>query len=281
MVRNIIKNFCVSLTIILSLMGCSDNQNVDIATMYKVYGNEIADIPGILNDLSQKSIYFGHQSVGKNILSGVDYWNTEGMHQLSIKESRDFADSSATSFIHFRIGQNENPILKIDDFYNTIPEIRSESKKIAFFKFCYVDFTEETDTEAVFNHYKSKMLELQDSYPDIILVLFTVPLKSVRKGIDAIAYRVRYGKDTSKEDNVKRNEFNERIRKELGREFPVFDLAKTEATLPDGSLNTYKFNGEQYSALCSLYTNDGGHLNETGAKIVAFNLLSFLAGLPE
>ncbi len=87
MVRNIVKNFCLYLIIIISITGCSDNQNVDITKMYKVYGNEIADVPGMLNDLSQKSIYFGHQSVGKNILSGIDYWNTEGIDQISIIES--------------------------------------------------------------------------------------------------------------------------------------------------------------------------------------------------
>lgn len=281
MVKHIIKSLSLFLVILIGLTGCSDNKNVDITKMHKVYGNEIADVPVMLNDLSEKSIYFGHQSVGKNILSGLDYWNSQGNTQLTIKESRDFSDTITASLTHFRIGQNRNPSMKIDDFRNTVPGISSENEKIAFFKFCYVDFNAETDTEDLFSQYKSTMIKLQENYPDIQFVLFTAPLKSVRKGIDAIKYRVRYGKDTSKEDNVKRNEFNEKLKNELGGEFPVFDLAKTEATLPDGSLNTYEYMGEQYTAMCSIYTNDGGHLNETGAKIVAFNLLSFLSDLPE
>ncbi len=281
MIGFIKKSFTLSLLILVITTGCSNHQNVDIKTMHKVYGNEVADVPHMLDDLAEKSIYFGHQSVGKNILSGLEYWNNEGNQQLNIIETRDFSDSTSSSLMHFRIGQNRKPFLKIDDFYNSVPGISSENQKIAFFKFCYVDFSAATDTEKLFSQYKSTMLELQENYPDMHFVLITAPLKSVRRGIDAIKYRVRYGKDTSKEDNVKRNEFNEKLRNELGGKFPVFDLAKVEATQPDGSLNTYEYNGEQIPALYSLYTNDGGHLNETGAKIVAFNLLSFLSDLPE
>ena len=42
---------------------------------------------------------------------------------------------------------------------------------------------------------------------------------------------------------------------------------------------TFEKDGRTYYALAPLYTNDGGHLNETGRKVVAEKLLYFLASL--
>ena len=67
------------------------------------------------------------------------------------------------------------------------------------------------------------------------------------------------------------------MKTELGDEFPIFDLALVEATLPDGELNTYDYEGNTYPSLCYSYTSDLSHLNAVGSQIVAYNLLSFLA----
>jgi len=66
----------------------------------------------------------------------------------------------------------------------------------------------------------------------------------------------------------------------VGRE-PFFDLAKLESTFPNGSQSTFTKDGNIYAALVPDYTNDGGHLNEKGRRIVAEHLLVYLAQLSQ
>jgi hypothetical protein len=72
-------------------------------------------------------------------------------------------------------------------------------------------------------------------------------------------------------------EFNGMIMNDLAKIMPVFDLAAAESTRPDGSIETYRFKGEEYPCVPYYYRSDFGHLNEAGARIVSYNLLAFLA----
>jgi len=70
------------------------------------------------------------------------------------------------------------------------------------------------------------------------------------------------------------------MRQEYQENGNLFDIAEIESTLPDGSKVTYDYMGNTYYALAPQYTNDGGHLNEAGRRIVvAQQLLLFLARL--
>ena len=81
----------------------------------------------------------------------------------------------------------------------------------------------------------------------------------------------------SYDDNIKRSEFNDRLREEYGTKEFLFDLATLESTYPDGSKAIFKDSGKTYYHMVPDYTDDGGHLNERGRKIIAENLLIFLA----
>jgi lysophospholipase L1-like esterase len=85
--------------------------------------------------------------------------------------------------------------------------------------------------------------------------------------------------DTKREGNIKRNQFNTMLKAEYEGKEPIFDLAGIESTYPDGKNETFEKDGRTYYALAPLYTNDGGHLNKTGRKVVAEKLLYFLASL--
>ncbi len=82
-------------------------------------------------------------------------------------------------------------------------------------------------------------------------------------------------------DNIKRNQLNEMITKEYKGEKPIFDLAKAEYTLKDGSKSSFSSNGKTYYSLAPDYTYDSGHLNKKGRKVVAEQLLVLLANLSE
>ncbi len=68
------------------------------------------------------------------------------------------------------------------------------------------------------------------------------------------------------------------IKQYEGKE-PIFDIAKIESTFPDGTRSSFTKDGKTYYSMVPEYTYDGGHLNETGRKKVAEQLLILLAQL--
>lgn len=127
------------------------------------------------------------------------------------------------------------------------------------------------------------MNELKSRYPKTVFVNITVPLTTPPTGFTASAKRAvkqLFGKHFIRlEDNIKREEFNEKLRNECRGREPLFDLARVESTFPDGTRASLTKEGKTYYSLVPDYTNDGGHLNESGRKLVAEHLLVFLSNL--
>ena len=231
--------------------------------------------------LSSKRIYFGHQSVGYNIVDGIkDIMQEREQIDLNIIETTSADDFSDSVFAHSRIGQNTDLSSKMEAFSQTIRQGLGEKSDIAFFKFCYVDITEKTNVEKLFASYKQTMQSLQKEFPDTVFLYATVPLRTVKSSWKTWVKKL-IGKDYIWEyaDNIKRNEFNKMIREEYGHTGRIFDIARAESTYPNGKREKFKFKGIEYAALVPAYTNDGGHLNKTGRRQVAAHLLSLMAGV--
>src|SRR5450631_767230 len=75
-------------------------------------------LPGdSLSRLSQKTVYFGHQSVGANILEGIrDILKAEPQQLWTIVESREPGTVKAPALVHSWVGRNGLPVSKLDDF---------------------------------------------------------------------------------------------------------------------------------------------------------------------
>jgi hypothetical protein len=231
------------------------------------------------NRLAQEKIYFGHQSVGYDIIDGLRSVMVKHPEiKLNIVEIKDLAAIKAGMFSHSQVGKNEDPASKTNDFALKI-EAADGAIDIAFHKYCYVDVNATTDVEKIFAHYKEKMNYLQQKYPDTKFVHITMPLTTVQKGIKAWIKKI-LGQPLGGEDsNVKRNRFNKLIISEYQGKAPVFDIASVEATKPDGKMTIFVKGDSEYLAMYPGYSNDGGHLNSQGQKTVAEQLLVFLAGL--
>lgn len=230
-----------------------------------------------LEKLSNMKIYFGHQSVGFNILDGVKDIDDGKFNIVEISENFNFNKSG---FYHSRIGSNGGPISKIDNFYENVMNGGGETADVVFLKLCYVDINAETDVEAVFNHYVKVMTELAEKYPKLKIVHFTVPLivnESTWK--TKIKSAIKKSVIWEYEGNKKRNQYNEMIKQYYDGKEPVFDIAKFESTRPDNTESTFEYGGKTYLELNDQYSSDGGHLNETGRKWIAAHLLSFLTDL--
>jgi hypothetical protein len=77
-------------------------------------------------------------------------------------------------------------------------------------------------------------------------------------------------------ENVLRNRYNERLRREYEGREPLFDIARLESQTAEAP-TTFTFRGEQFFALNPAYTPDNGHLNEQGRRVVAAGFLDALA----
>jgi hypothetical protein len=236
-----------------------------------------ADLGSQLQAVSRQRMFFGHQSVGKNILDGLDAIAREAGVPLRIAER---GSLSTPGLVHTFVGENQKPLSKIEAFRREIDEGAGRGAEIAFFKFCYVDFSPDSDVEQLFQAYRSAHEDLRRRHPGVTLVHVTVPLTVTQRGVKARIKRLLGRRPAGELENVRREAFNTLIRSTYGGKEPLFDLARIESTYEDGGRSEFVLEGKRYPALVPAYTDDGEHLNAVGRRRAALGLVEFLAALP-
>jgi len=230
--------------------------------------------------ISKKRIFFGHQSIGFNIIDGIkDLMKKNPPYKLNIIETNNAVEFNAPIFAHARLGKNMDFKSKIQDFCTLMEKGIGDKTDFAFFKFCYVDVIECTDIDKMFAAYKNSLSYLNKMYPKTTFIHFTVPLTSLQNGPKAWIKKIIGMPVGGSLDNIKRNQFNELLKKKYNAKEPIFDIAKIESTFPNGTNSLFKRDGKSFNTLVPAFTYDGGHLNEIGRMIVAKYLLSFLVTL--
>jgi len=268
-------SLCAIVALVLSACGGGEMTDSSIKK---------ADINGVSQEdweeLAAKTIYFGHQSVGGNIVEGVALVMQEHPQvQLSIKEAQGVQDLNGPVFAHSAIGKNRDPQSKISDFKSKMQSGMGERVDIALFKFCYVDISGDTDVNAMFEEYASAMDELQREYPNVNFVHSTVPLEvagsSLKNSIKKLIGKPLY----QQEANMKRNQFNQLLLDKYSGQSNVFDLAGHESLSATGKRTSFKAGDGAYFALNPEYSSDGSHLNSKGQTAIATEFLVFLQSL--
>jgi hypothetical protein len=244
----------------------------------------IDDVPGEnWGKLAEKRIFFGHQSVGYNIIDGIGDIISERDHiKLNIVETHEPAEFDRAIFAHSRVGRNTNPVSKIEGFGNIIDAGVGNKVDIAFFKFCYVDIVRDSDPQETLDSYSAAINDLKDRYPKTRFLHVTVPVcspsKDFKRNIKQ-SVKLLIGKPSVLDDNIMRQRYNKLLKDAYSKTEPVFDLALTE-TVDPGGFRCYAAKGaERVSVMAPEYTDDGGHLNGEGRKKVAEQLLIVLAGV--
>ncbi|MCW8996710.1 MAG: SGNH/GDSL hydrolase family protein, partial [Psychromonas sp.] len=220
--------------------------------------------------------FFGHQSVGSNILNGLELLAEKCNKKITLLETRDANKINNPMLIHTNIGKNQHPESKLADFNSLMNQGMGEKVDIAFLKFCYIDFHKNTDIDALFTKYTDTLTSLSERYPNTKFLAISAPLTTLQTGIKPWIKKILGRYVSGVEENKKRHEFNERLRLKYSANNSLFDIATIESTLPNGSREKYTANGKEYYLLYNGYTNDGGHLNEAGQIHVALALLRFL-----
>ncbi|MGH7678108.1 MAG: hypothetical protein ACRENU_06545 [Gemmatimonadaceae bacterium] len=228
--------------------------------------------------LARRRILFGHQSVGGNIIAGVaDLMADHPEIRLTISTNRELGPDGPPAFHHVLIGRNDHPVEKFDDFARVASGLGA-SGDVAMMKLCYVDIHKQTDARSLFDEYRRRVSDLRAKRPSLQIVHFTVPLTVVENWKGRVMAAAT-GNVTQRERNIVRHRYNELLRETFGGNEPVFDLARLESTLPDGSRASFRAGDAAVPLLAASYTDDGGHLNAQGRGMVAEQLLVLLARL--
>src|SRR5689334_3467658 len=139
-----------------------------------------------LERLAGERIYFGHQSVGENLLEGVAELASQAGVPLRILQADRASDVPAATFGHTFVPENGRPLKKLENFRAALG---SAPVDIALVKFCYVDITADTDVKMLFARYRETIADLQRSHPHTTFVHITLPLTTVQTGVKAIDKR--------------------------------------------------------------------------------------------
>ena len=237
--------------------------------------------------LAQRTVFFGHQSVGRNIMEGVEeLMKAEPRIKLRVVRSPRPFTVGGPAFVHFDIGQNYDPASKDTAFAAALDGPGADSSgAIAMYKYCFVDVGPNTNPDSLFAEYVRTTDAVRAKHPGITIVHVTLPLYSTQPAPKLKAFVKRMlGRGESPEvaNNVKRNRFNALLRAKYAGTSgePLFDLADIEATHADGRRSAFVLDGQTIYTLAPELTSDGGHLNAAGRKAVAEKLLVLLASLP-
>ncbi len=267
------RGFCpamVGLVLALTALGLPSGSSAD----------ESKPLADQLRRIGSKRIFFGHQSVGDNLLDGLRDLASEANVPLEIAEVEKPGMIDAPKIGHAYLGENTRPLSKIEAFERAMGSDQLASADVVFFKFCYIDFNANTDVQAVFTRYLQMHEKVKEQQPDVSWVHVTVPLTVTQGGVKGYVKGLLGRPAWGEAENMKREAFNELLRAQFVGKEPVFDLAAAESTHEDGKAETFERDGKTYPRLVPGYAYDGEHLNERGRKHVARALVEVLASIP-
>lgn len=252
--RTILFTILVSIAV-ASSCGGSSSQTLSPPSQNATWPLSDAQVQHVLSE----KVFFGHQSVGGNIVQGIhDLMGSDSRLLLNMVSSSNPASIAAPAFIDALIGANGDTASKDAAFTTIVDNGYGSQGGIAMYKYCYVDIDDNSNVQQLLQNYTGTINALKARYPSLTVIPVTAPLMT--------------GPSTG------RDKFNTLLRTAFANT-PIFDLAAAESTHADGSRSSTTVGGVTVYTLASEYTNDGGHLNTVGRQAVAKQLLITLAGL--
>ncbi|MGO8889865.1 MAG: hypothetical protein ACLP8X_15535 [Streptosporangiaceae bacterium] len=232
--------------------------------------------PDDLARVSRTKVFFGHRSVGMNVLEGIPgIYTAHGMRSPTIEQESTGPGQDGGFVAHAFIVQSGRPLLKIQDFDAKMRSGTGQQVDVAMMKFCYNDITARTDVEALFASYGKTMAALQRDFPKVAFTHVTVPLTTGQGLLSKLKNRLTGSSGDSAANNA-RERLSALIRHEYADEH-LFDLAAIESTAPDGSRAIDTHQGQRSYRLYDGYASDSGHLNGEGARVAATAWLKAIA----
>jgi hypothetical protein len=152
MLKKITKSFFI-LIIVALLGGCKERMDIK--------SDEIERDMAIIRDegikaLDSKKVFFGHASVGYNVIEGIENIkaNSDRFKLITVQELKENVVADKPGIYHAKNGKNSFPKTKVEAFRTFLEENKRGSQfDIAFFKFCYVDIHKESNVQEIFDYY--------------------------------------------------------------------------------------------------------------------------------
>lgn len=267
--------YITSLLLASLLAGCqqSSKEPADVSV-------DLNQVKADLETLSGARVYFAHQSVGRNMLKGIEMLIAETGVPLHIEEVKvGVPASGGPGLFHANVGDNGVADSKISAFVSDVSTPGPSAYDVALLKFCYTDLSpeaEDQDARALFQRYESSIAGVRSQQPNLTVLHTTIPLRAEPPGWKTRVKRL-IGKETiSDRGNIMRGEYNDLLRSQSsGAE--LFDVARIEATRFDGTIATFEANGRKVEVMAPEHTHDGGHLNDPAKRYFAADFLHTLA----
>lgn len=231
-----------------------------------------------LQVISNARVFFGHQSVGRDLLKAVDALARESGVALPITELNAGKRIEGKGLFHAVVGRNGDPASKLADFMASVSK-GEDAFDLALLKFCYVDLddgSKELSPAKIFEHYQRDIGRLRAAQPELAVLHATMPLMSDPPGWKTTVKRW-LGRPTWRDDaHRRRAAYNEQLRAHVPEE-ALFDIARLESTRSDGEQSVFDAGGKRIETMVLDYTYDGGHLNEPANRRIAAEFIHSMA----
>jgi hypothetical protein len=209
-----------------------------------------------LERLRSARVFFGHQSVGGNLLGGAE---ALGFPFRTVSSAIDYAGVKRGEAL---VAENGNPSRKIRSFTDFIDHQGIGDKvDVAGFKFCWIDFAEGADIGKLESEYAAAIDAIAKRFPRLRLFHVTPPLTSDEPA-----------------RNKLRLSFGERLKARYASKAVVLDLGSIVSTSATGS----RCQRGGVPVLCDDLRSDSGHLSDVGsqraAKAFLYALVRTLGG---
>jgi len=229
-----------------------------------------------LDVIAAHRVFFGHQSVGADIMEGVRELSAAAGSPVRLEHLSAAPLPAGPWCADAMVGRNGDPASKCAAFAGIVDRLSRDSLDLAVLKFCYVDVRPGRDVDTMFGEYERTVTSLKRSHPGIIIVHATVPLTERSAWWKRAIRKVLGRQDATDEGNAKRSQFNDMLIARFAGE-PLFDIARLESTYPDGTRSSFDAGGREAYSLVGAYTRDGGHFNQTGRRLAAAAFVRTLA----
>jgi hypothetical protein len=190
--------------------------------------------------------------------------------------TREPATVTGPAFVHFLVGQNRDYASKNATVLRLLESQTRAHRPVLLLKYCYLDLNSPANSSRMFEAYHDTVEAIRFEHPDVTVVHATLPLTTVESVFKSGAMQF-VGRPTRRAAAIARHHYNQLLRSEFVTIEPIFDLAKVEATQPDGTLAGFRAGGSIVETLAQHNTSDGCHLNARCQRVAAESLLDVLA----
>jgi len=234
-----------------------------------------AQLAADLDLVRQARVLFAHGSVGANVLAGVARIPSSGLRVVSLDANAPAALAEGT-LAHVPFGPDGDPVAEIAAFEKRLDSGLQPAPDVASMQLGCAGVNGDTDTKVLFTHYREAIGRLRRAHPQTAFVHVTCPLTVRDTGAADLVKRLTGLSDGAAQANVRRDEYNGRMRAAFRGE-PIFDLAAIEALWPDGRPERFVRGGTNHPSLVPVYSDDGRHLVGEGQDRAARALIHTLA----